>query len=138
MNPLVKNSIAVIVGLILGSIANMALITVSSSIIPPPDGADVTTVEGLKNAIQLFEPKHFIFPFLAHAIGTLVGAFVAAKLAANHPKSKALIVGGFFFLGGLANSFMVPAPIWFIALDLLVAYFPMAIVGNRLAQGSKK
>ncbi|TGL88194.1 hypothetical protein EHQ68_10195 [Leptospira congkakensis] len=49
------------------------MIKVSGKIILPPKGADVTTMEGLKASIHLFEPEHFLFPFLAHALGTLVG-----------------------------------------------------------------
>ena len=44
----------------------------SSSLIPPPEGADVTTLEGLKTSMHLFQPKHFLMPFLAHALGTLL------------------------------------------------------------------
>jgi hypothetical protein len=36
---------AVVAGLVLGSIVNMALIVVSAKVIPPPAGADVTTME---------------------------------------------------------------------------------------------
>ncbi len=75
MNPIVKNILAVISGAILGGFVNMGIIMVSGSIIPPPEGADITTMEGLKSAMHLMEPRHFIFPFLAHALGTLVGAF---------------------------------------------------------------
>ena len=32
--------------------------------------------------MHLFEPKHLVFPFLAHAVGTLVGALVAYLVAA--------------------------------------------------------
>lgn len=60
---MIKNILAVLAGCILGSVVNMGIITVSGSIIPPPDGADVTTMEGLKASIHLFQPKHFIFPF---------------------------------------------------------------------------
>lgn len=77
MHPTLRNVLALIVGLVIGSIVNMGLITVSGHTIPPPAGADVTTSEGLKAAMHLFEPKHFVFPFLAHALGTLAGAAVA-------------------------------------------------------------
>jgi hypothetical protein len=30
--------------------------------------------------MHLFEPRHFIFPFLAHSLGTFAGAFVATLL----------------------------------------------------------
>ena len=138
MNPTLRNVMAVIAGAILGSLANGFLIEISGKVIPPPDGADVTTLEGLKASIHLFEPKHFVFPFLAHALGTLVGAFVAAKLAATHKMRIALGIGVFFLLGGIANCFMLPAPVWFMAVDVIVAYIPMGYLGGKLAIGAVK
>lgn len=133
MNPILRNILAIIIGIVIGSSFNMALISISSSIIPPPDGADVTTMEGLKNSIHLFKPKNFIFPFLAHALGTLVGAFLAAKIATSHKMKFAFGIGIFFLLGGIANLFMLPSPTWFIFVDLIGAYIPMAFIGGKLA-----
>jgi hypothetical protein len=45
----------------------------------------------------------------------------------------AAIVGACFFLGGLLNAIYIPAPVWFIALDLVCAYFPMAWLGCKLS-----
>lgn len=137
MNPIIKNIIAVIAGFILGSIINMSLITVSGSIIPAPNGADVTTLEGLTATIHLFEPKHFLFPFLAHALGTLGGAFVAAKIAANHKLKFAMSIGFLFLAGGIANIMMLPSPLWFTLVDLVGAYLPMAFVGYQLGSLKK-
>jgi hypothetical protein len=83
--------------------------------------------------MHLFEPKHFIFPFLAHALGTFVGAVIATLIAPGKSPIAASIVGGLFFLGGLANVFMLPSPAWFNAVDLLLAYAPAAWVGHRVA-----
>ncbi|PKA16383.1 hypothetical protein [Leptospira haakeii] len=132
MNPYLKNTFAVIAGLLLGSIVNMGLITISGSIIPPPEGADVTTMEGLKASIHLFQPKHFIFPFLAHALGTFVGALVAAFIATNHKLKFALVIGAFFLVGGTANVLMLPAPAWFNVLDLVGAYIPTSYLAGIL------
>lgn len=133
MSPILKNIIAVVVGIVVGSIVNMAIISISGSIIPPPEGADVTTMEGLKNSMHLFEPKNFVFPFLAHALGTLVGAFLVAKIAATHKMKFAYAIGFFFLLGGITNVFLLPSPIWFTLLDLIGAYLPMAFIGGKLA-----
>ena len=132
MHPTIKNISAIVAGLIVGSIVNMGLITMSGHVIAPPPGADVTTVEGLKASIHLFEPKHFIFPFLAHALGTFVGAAVAAFLGASRNLRSAMAVGVLFFVGGAANAVMLPAPVWFDALDLVGAYFPMAWIGWKM------
>ena len=134
MNPVIRNILAVIAGLVIGSLVNMGLIKIGNSVIPPPPGVDVTTMEGLKAAMHLFEPKHFIFPFLAHALGTLVGAFVASSLAVTHRMKFAIGVGAFFLLGGIASCFMLPAPTWFIALDLIGAYIPMGWLGGKITE----
>jgi hypothetical protein len=135
MNPIIKNILAVILGLVLGSAVNMGLIMISSSVIPLPDGVDPADMESLKNNIHLFEARHFIFPFLAHALGTLVGAFIAAKIAAAHQMEFALGIGVLFLIGGVMNVFMLPAPVWFITLDLAIAYLPMGYIGGRWALG---
>ncbi len=134
MNLIIRNILAVISGIILGSVVNMGIIMISGSIIPPPEGADVTTMEGLKESMHLFHAKHFIFPFLAHAIGTLVGAFLAALIAVNNKMYFALGIGGFFLIGGIANTFMLPSPAWFTVLDLAGAYIPMAWLGWRILE----
>ncbi|MGB0896439.1 MAG: hypothetical protein ACPGU9_01635 [Flavobacteriaceae bacterium] len=133
MNATIKNILAVIVGIGIGMAVNMGIIMLSSSIIPPPEGIDNTTMEGLKAGMHLFEPKHFIMPFLAHALGTFAGAFVAAKLAASHHMKFAIGIGVFFLLGGLANIFMLPSPTWFTVLDLGGAYIPMGLLAGKLA-----
>lgn len=138
MSPLAKNILAVVLGIIIGVIVNMGLILMSSSIIPPPEGADVTTTEGLKASIHLFEAKHFIMPFLAHALGTLVGAWAAARIATNRQFTFAMIIGLFFLLGGIVNSIQIPAPSWFIGVDLIFAYLPMAWLGYKLSGHSSK
>lgn len=132
MNPIIRNILAVLAGLVLGSIVNMGIIMISSSVIPPPEGVDVTDMESLKASMHLFEPKHFIFPFLAHALGTLAGAIVTGLIAVSHKIRLALVIGLFFLIGGITNIFMLPSPTWFAILDLAGAYIPMAWIGGKL------
>ena len=132
MNPIIRNILAVIAGLAAGSAVNMGLVMAGANIIPPPAGVDVTDVESIKSTMHLFEFKHFIAPFVAHALGTLVGAFVVAKIAASYKIALTLAIGVCFLLGGITNAFMLPSPVWFVVVDLVVAYIPMAWIGARL------
>lgn len=127
-----KNIIALVVGITIGMAVNMGIIMSSGALIHPPEGVDVMDAASIKANLHLFEPKHFIMPFLAHALGTLVGAIVAVMVAASNHKKLALYVGLFFLAGGVAASAMIPAPVWFIALDLIVAYLPMAWLASKL------
>jgi len=138
MNPILKDILAVFTGLIVGSIVNMGIIMVSSGVIPPPPGGDSTTMEGLNATMHLFEPRHFIFPFLAHAIGTLVGAFIAARIASTRKMTMALVIGFFFLIGGISNVMMLSSPTWFTIVDLGLAYIPMALLGGTLGIARRK
>lgn len=138
MNPILRNILAVLVGLIVGSVVNMSIIEISGSIIPPPEGFDLTTEAGLKASMPFFEPKHFIFPFLAHALGTLSGALITALIAASNKLKLALLIGFVFLFGGVWMVCILPSPIWFNILDLALAYIPCAWLGARLIVRSKR
>lgn len=129
MPKLLRNVLAIVAGIAIGGGVNMALITLSPSLIPPPAGVDVNNAESLSRAMHLFEPRHFVMPFLAHAVGTFAGALAAYLIAATYKAQMAYVIGAAFLCGGVAASFMIPAPAWFIALDLLTAYLPMAWLG---------
>ncbi|WDF58437.1 hypothetical protein PQ462_17120 [Flavobacterium sp. KACC 22758] len=132
MNPFLRNTLAVTVGIIIGSLINMSIILISSSIIPLPEGADNRTIQGLQKTIHLFEAKHFLFPFLAHAAGTFAGAVTTALLAVNHKKKLALAIGAFFLFGGIISVSSHPSPTWFTLIDLVFAYIPMAYLALKL------
>lgn len=134
MPPILRNILAVVAGLITGSIANMAIISVSGSIIAPPEGVNPEDIESLKAHIHLFEPKHFVMPWLAHAVGTLVGAFIATYIAVSRKMVLALVIGVFFLAGGIMMVQMLPGPQWFTFVDLGLAYIPMSLLGWKLAE----
>jgi hypothetical protein len=137
---LLRNVLAILAGIVIGGTINMAIITLGVSLIPPPGGVDVNNPESLAKAMHLFEPRHFVMPFLAHATGTLAGALIAHLIAANHRAKMAYAIGAVFLCGGVAATFMIPAPGWYVALDLLAAYLPMAWlavwIGTRLRRPS--
>lgn len=133
----IRVALAIILGFVVGSGVNIALVLLGPALIAPPAGADMTTAEGLKAAMPLLEPKHFLMPFLAHALGTLAGALVGSVIAVSKRTVVAYAVGAIFLCGGIAASFMIPAPAWFKVLDLAVAYLPMAWLGLSLADRLK-
>lgn len=137
MPNLLRNTLALLAGIAVGGGVNMALIVLSPSLIPPPAGVNVNSAESMAASMHLFEPRHFVMPFLAHALGTLAGALAACLIAATHRVPIAFAIGAVFLCGGIAASFMIPAPGWFIALDLVAAYLPMAWLGIRIGSHMK-
>ena len=110
MKTILLNTLAVIVGLVFGSVVNMSLISLGTELIAAPAGTDVSTMESLAQTMHLFEPKHFLFPFLAHALGTFAGAMLAAKIAASHQLKIAMVIGIAFLAGGISMVLSLPSP----------------------------
>lgn len=138
MNPIIRNILAVIAGLFIGSIVNMGIVMISSSVIPLPEGVDSSRMESLKESMYLFKPINYLMPFLAHALGTLVGSFIASLIAKTHKLKFAIAVGIFFLIGGITNAFILPSPIWFAIVDLVGAYIPVAWLGYKLSNFFQK
>jgi hypothetical protein len=82
-------------------------------------------MEGLEASMHLMEPKHFLMPWLAHALGSFTGGLIAYLISGTNKMRSAYIVVFFFFLGGIANVTILPSPLWFNIVDLGLAYIPM-------------
>lgn len=132
MHPILKNVLAVIAGIVVGSIVNMAIVMNGHHLIPYPEGMILGDMESLNEYLPQFEVKHFIMPFLAHALGTFVGAIVAFKLAANNQVKFAMGIGVWFLLGGIANEMMLDGPMWYTVVDIAFAYIPVAYIATLM------
>ncbi len=137
MQPSVRRVVFVVAGIIVGSAVNMGLVQLGTTLIPPPAGVNVDTPEGLRAAMSVFETKHFITPFMSHALGTFAGAYVASRWSGTSAFWPALIIALLFLIAGISMVAMIGnTPLWFVVLDLSVAYVPMGIVAHRLARRS--
>jgi hypothetical protein len=138
MKKILINIFAVLIGLFSGAFVNGAIINISNDLIPPPPGTNLKTMEGLIHAMTLMEPKHFIMPFFAHALGTFIGAVLCSFIAKSYQLILALLIGLSFFIGGLIMVFQLPAPLWFDLVDLIFAYFPFALLAFWLVSKFQK
>ncbi len=130
---LIRNIFAFLIGALVGSAINSAIIYGFPYIIPPPANVDTSNMESLAAAMAHFGPEQFIGPFLAHALGTCSGAVVAALIAGNRKMRLAMSMGILFLIGGIYMVYELPqAPLWFDILDIGFAYLPFAFFGGWL------
>ena len=92
---------------------------------------DVSNIESIKANIHLYKPIHFLFPFLAHSLGTFSGAVLAIKISKQ--TKIAYMVALVFLYGGISMVTQVPSPMWFAVLDLGIAYIPMAWLATKMS-----
>jgi uncharacterized membrane protein YedE/YeeE len=125
--------LAMVVALVSGMLVNGGLVALGHWLIPLPDGLSGDTPEALTAAIPLMGAKHFLFPFLAHAGGSFVSAFLVTIISRNRKFWIPALFGALFMAVGIYMAVILPAPFWFEAMDLGFAYLPMAWFGYRLA-----
>lgn len=127
-----KNVLGLILGFVIGGVVNFTIVSLGPLLIPTPEGVDMSDMENFAENLKKLEPVNFITPWIAHAVGTLVGAVIAARIASSHRTLMALMIGVFFLAGGITMVAMYGGPVWFAVLDLAFAYIPMALIAARL------
>lgn len=125
MNNNIRNILAILVGLGIGSYISTYLIAKG----PVPIGFDLLN---MAENTKLFETKHFAFHIIAHSFATFIGAVIASAIAASYKIRFALLVGVLFLIGGVYNSFSLQYPILPALADLTLAYIPIAWIGGKL------
>jgi hypothetical protein len=137
MNPILKNILITILALAVGLFINGGLVSLGPYIIDYPDGFDPNDVNSFEKFKDLLPISSYLLALIAHALGTLVGAFIVGKFVTTKNLWFSLGIGGFFLLGGIAANIMISGPAWFAPVDLILCYIPMGLLGWVLA-GSKK
>ena len=105
MKPIIRFPLAILAGIIIGGVVNMGIIILGGYLIPAPKGVDITSMESIKANLPLYEPKHFLMPFLAHAFGTLVGAMVTVKITKTQTRFFAFLIPPYRYIHTLLLSF---------------------------------
>jgi len=112
-----RNSLAVITGIV-ASYAVIILIELTQMMIyPPPPGLDPMNHDHLLVYMKIIPVAALVFIAVAHLLGTLVGGLVGLKIAGGNRK-VGYIIGGIMLTFTVINFFMIPHPVWFMALDV--------------------
>ncbi|MEM1068566.1 MAG: hypothetical protein AAGI63_06710 [Planctomycetota bacterium] len=125
-----RKILAVVLGLVVGSVVNMALVTLSSKIYPLPSGVDPSDMESFRLHIEEngLATGAWLIVLAAHAGGSLVSGLVCGLIAKKAWVSVGIGLGAFWMCGGIYMLTILPSPMWFAASDVLL-YVPAAIAG---------
>jgi len=135
--PFIRTVLGLTLGLFIGVVVNGSMVQLGTVLFPFPPEVNFDTSSGMQAFHDL--PVHFyIFPFLAHAIGTLSGCITAIIILRNQGKWVVYSIGYLFFVAGIIAVDLINAPVWFDILDLSLAYLPMAWLSmqSRIAKKS--
>jgi hypothetical protein len=128
-----RNAGAILLGLMVGMMVNMALIELNMRVLfPIPDDMDMADPEAVEVFLATLPATGFILVIAAHLGQAFVGGWVAARLGASHPMRLALIVGAVTLAGGVSMLMMIPGPQW-VVLELPF-YMVVAAWAGRLEE----
>lgn len=126
-----RNIIAVIAGLAVGMVVNMALILLNSYVLyPMPEGMDMQDTEQMNAYIRTLPTAAFFVVLAAHLGQAFVGGWTAARLGASKPMVLAMIVGVLSLAGGVYNLINLDGPKW-LAIELPL-YLVLAWLAGRI------
>lgn len=127
---------AVIGGFIVASIVMMLIEGINGHLIYPELGTAAAGVHD-RDAIRAIMTAAPIGAFLVVALGWilggLAGGFTAEKISARAGGAPALVLGVLLTLAGIANNLMLPPPLWFWVVSMLVL-LPATLAGARMAR----
>ncbi|OBW40113.1 hypothetical protein AB670_03580 [Chryseobacterium sp. MOF25P] len=132
---MLKKILAVVAGIIVGSICVWAVETVNHLIYPYPEGMKPGDMEGFKNYIEALPFLGKFMVIIGYALGALVSGFIATKISKDGKPTAALICGIIFLVFTIYNMTVLPTPIWFWVLGILV--WSLVLGGYKLALNKK-
>ena len=121
----------VVVGLPLGVVSVSVMHAVQHAIYPLPEGLDMNDMDALAEHIATMPLGDFAMVWLAHASGAFVSSAVCTLIAGQRWYLGAVICGIMFTIAGGLNIAMLPHPVWFAVVDLLL-YVPTALLACYL------
>jgi len=136
MTSIFRSIAAVIAGFVVASIIMTAVEALNGRVFYPEiaKAAEGVTDRETVRALLASAPAGALLVVIAGWIlGSLAGGWTTARIAAHARLRHALVLGALLTLAGIANNLMIPPPLWFWVVGLIVM-IPAAYMGGRLGE----
>jgi hypothetical protein len=127
--------LGVVGGIIAGSLCIWGVETLNHILYPYPAGMKANDMEAFKSYIENLPFLGKFMVIVGYAVGALVSGFISTKIAKNGKPTAAVICGLIFLSFTIYNMMVLPTPIWFWILGILV--WTLVLAGYRLASPKK-
>ena len=133
---MLRRILAVVVGIIVGSICITVVEKIGHYLYPPPAAAAAGDMKALQVYINDAPFMALFFIILAYALAAIVSGFTASKISNNGKSTAAVICGSIFLLMTIYMMVSLPTPMWFWILGIFV--WGLDFIGHKLALKTKK
>lgn len=137
MRKAARSVAAVLAGVVAAGVIVAALEAINARLFNLPEGIDASDMEAMRRAVAALPQSAFILLLAGWGIGTLMGAWIAARLAPKAPRVHGAIVTAVLLAAGVANMVMLPHPAWVWVVGILL-FVTGGCAGTHLALRSLK
>jgi len=124
---------AVLLGLVVALATILLVEYLGMSLFPLPPGISLDDEQDLARLVEAAPLGKKLWVLMGWSLASLLGAFVAAKVAGRRRVGAALCVGGLIVAGVAFNAALLPHPAWMTVAGVLLP-LPLAWLAARLAR----
>jgi hypothetical protein len=129
---MLRTVLAIVAGLITAMLVIFGVEAIGLLLFPPAAGIRLDTEADLARLVAMSSPAARAWLVFGWALGSFVGAWVAARISARHRRIAALAVALFIVAGTVMNAMVIAHPLWMNLLGILLPV-PLALLAARLA-----
>lgn len=133
---MVRNILGVIVGFFVGGIFVTGFQWIGHQIYPIPANINQSDMASLAEYVKTAPLGALVAVLVAQSLGSFVGGLVTGLIAIAK-NTTAIIYGVLALIMAGLNAFLIPHPIWFVVVSLLLP-IPLAVLGSRVASSFTK
>lgn len=139
---MIRNTIAVLSGIVVAFAIIAANERLGHMIYPPPEGMNFSDPDVVRPYLASLPAWALLQVMAGWIIGVFVGIMLATTISLASPAAFAAIIGGLVLAGTIANLIIVPHPMWFNVVSpiaiVLSAWFAKAIADRNPARIRKE
>ncbi len=102
---------------------------------PPVPGTNMDDFTQVKAYVARLPLTALVIVLAGWLVATIAGTSVAAGIGRS--RVPAYVVGALLLAGGIINAFVIPQPVWFSAVSLVI-YIVGTMIGGRIAVPNRK
>jgi MFS family permease len=125
-----KNALAVIAGLLAAFVVFTAIQGLGSILHPFPKDLNMQDPEAVKEYVKTLPASALVLVLAGYMLGSLVAGLVVGKVSKSPKRTLPLITGIILTAGAIANLAMLPHPVWFMVINVII-YIPFVLAGHR-------
>ena len=122
-------------GLIVGVLASLILVYLSTYVAPLPSGINILSIDSIIDNLDDIPDTNLVLVIVSYALASLLAGFSSVKIETEHPWIPLSIIGALLTVAGFINFVFVPLKLWVLLVGSFT-FFPMTRLGGML--GSEK